>query len=651
MTTTGSDAAGNGETPSTDSCHALDPLTPEEIRTLAALLRGDQRFLPEMRFVSASCAEPAEVDAPRAHRAAEVVLWHPPTSLTVEALVDLVDGSVRRWREVRGVQPGMSADEFVAAQAAVRRSPEFIAALARRGIEDPSTVDVDPVAAGYHGRPEEGEPAARRLARMLAYVRPSEGGNAYARPLAGVYGLVDVSTGELVHFEDRDPVPLPPGDGEFRAEHLQSLRTDVREIRITQPEGASFTVDGHEVRWQKWRLRVGFNSREGLVLHRIAYEDGARMRPVLRRASYAEMVVPYADPDRFYMAPLDIGEFNIGTATNALTLGCDCLGTIHYFDAAHVSATGDPVEIPNAICLHEEDSGMLWKHTDFRTGHVEVRRGRRLVISSIVTVGNYEYGFFWYLYQDGVIASEVKATGIVATQAVRDGERPAFGTMIAPNLGGILHQHIFCVRLDCEVDGPRNTVVEVHTEPVPPGDENPYGNAWRTVRTPLRSELRARRDIDPAKARGWLITNPSQSNQVGDATAYRLIPGDNTLPFSQPGSSVRLRAPFIEHHLWVTRADPAQRYPAGEYPYQNPSGDGLARWVQADRPVENEQIVVWYTMNHHHVPRPEDWPVMPVARIGFELKPWGFFDQSPALDVPPTAPGSGGSRHHGSHCH
>jgi primary-amine oxidase len=345
------------------------------------------------------------------------------------------------------------------------------------------------------------------------------------------------------------------------------------------------------------------------------------------------------------MAPLDIGEFNIGTMTNSLTLGCDCLGTIHYFDGVVVSPGGEPVAIPHAICLHEEDHGMLWKHTDFRTGDVQVRRARRLVISSVVTVGNYEYGFFWYLHQDGSIASEVKATGIVATQAVPAGQTPAFGTLVAPQLGGIFHQHIFCARLDLDVDGAPNTVMEVETEPVPAGPENPHGNAWRTVRRALRSEREAARDIDPFRARGWLVTNPQRRNAVGEPVAYKLVPGDNTVPFSQPGSSIRRRAPFIEHHLWVTRQDDAERYPAGEYPYQHRGGDGLPRWMQADRGLEGKDVVLWYTMNHHHVPRPEDWPVMPVARIGFELKPWGFFDQSPALDVPPSTPDGAGTCH------
>jgi primary-amine oxidase len=640
------------------AAHPLDPLRPDEIEAAAAIVRGARELGEHLRFVSISPREPRK-DAPVGvaggaagagnpagpSRAAEVVLRDARSGRTLEALVDLDANALTAWRELEGVQAQLTTEEFLDVEAAVRRAPQFLAALARRGVHDAAIVDVDPVAAGYHGLPEE--QGTRRLARILAFVRPSPGGNAYARPLQGVFGLVDVDTGELVHFEDRDPVPLPAEDGEYRAGRAGPLRDDVREIRITQPDGPSFTVEGHEVRWQKWRLRVGFTPREGLVLHHVAYEDCGRVRRIVHRASYAEMVVPYADPDRFYMSPLDIGEFNVGTMTNALELGCDCLGAIHYFDGAYAAPDGSAVTIPNAICLHEEDSGMLWKHTDFRTGHIEVRRGRRLVISSVVTVGNYEYGFFWYLHQDGVIGSEVKATGIVATQALRDGERPAYGATIAPNLGGINHQHVFCARLDMDVDGPGNSVVEVHTEAVPEGPENPHGNAWRTVRRTLRSELQARRRLDSESARGWLVTNPSSRNAVGEPVAYKLIPGDNTVPFAAPGSALLRRAGFVEHHLWVTRHDDAERYPAGEYPYQHPGGEGLPGWVQADRPLDGEDVVLWYTMNHHHVPRPEDWPVMPVTRIGFELTPWGFFDRNPALDVPPSAPGGGGSCHVG----
>jgi primary-amine oxidase len=624
--------------PTRRDVHVLDPLSPAEIERAAAVLRAGGHVTPGTRFVAMSTAEPPRRSPAPHRRAAEVIAHDARSGTTVEFIVDLDRGLVASSTERRGVQPPIGLEEIDAFEEAVRGHAGFRAAMQRRGIDDLSSVIIDPAPAGAYGTPEEA--VGGRLARLLIYARPSDGGNPYARPVDGVFGLVDLDTGSMVHFEDRGVTRFPDDQGEYRAKHIP-LRTGALPIHISQPSGPSFTVDGYEVSWQKWNLHVGFNSREGLVLHGITYDDNGAERPVLDRASFAEMVVPYADPDRFFQTPLDIGELNLGTMANSLTLGCDCLGVIHYFDAAYCDRAGRAVEIPNAICLHEEDDGVLWKHTDFRTGEVEVRRGRRLVVSCFVTIGNYEYGFYWYFRQDGSIEAEVKATGIVLTgSATGDGPSP-YGKLVAPGLSAYHHQHIFCVRLDFALDGGGNSIVEVHTESVPQGPDNPHGNAWTTVARTLRTELEARRDIDIASARGWVVVNPSRRNAVGEPVGYMLMPGENTKPFAAEGSSARRRAAFMDHHLWVTRYAADERYPAGEYPYQHAGGDGLPRWVQADRAIEDTDIVVWYTMNHHHVPRPEDWPVMPVVRLGFRLRPWGFFDRSPALDVAPNAVGEG----------
>ena len=104
------------------------------------------------------------------------------------------------------------------------------------------------------------------------------------------------------------------------------------------------------------------------------------------------------------------------------------------------------------------------------------------------------------------------------------------------------------------------------------------------------------------------------------------------------------RAAFMTKHLWVTPYDPQEMTTTGDYPTQHPGGAGLPAYTSADRDVVDRDIVVWYTFGHHHIPRLEDWPIMPAAHIGFSLKPVGFFDQNPALDVPPPIHGN-------SHCH
>src|SRR5207249_3971210 len=122
------------------------------------------------------------------------------------------------------------------------------------------------------------------------------------------------------------------------------LRDDVKPLEITQPEGTSFTLDGQALRWQRWSMRLGFNYREGLVIHTLGYEDGGRVRPVAHRLSFAEMVVPYRDPtpDHYRRTAFDIGEWGLGFMTTSLERGCDCLGEIAYLDAALHDTRGEP---------------------------------------------------------------------------------------------------------------------------------------------------------------------------------------------------------------------------------------------------------------------------------------------------------------------
>ena len=267
---------------------------------------------------------------------------------------------------------------------------------------------------------------------------------------------------------------------------------------------------GRELSWQKWTFRVGFNAREGLVLHTVAYAG----RPILYRGSIAEMIVPYGDPKEssYRKNVFDMGEYGVGMLANTLTLGCDCLGTIRYFDGVLADNQGRVVTIKNAICVHEEDFGLLWKHTDWRTGQSEARRSRRLAVSMIANVGNYDYGFYWYFYQDGTIQMEVKLTGIVNTQALMPGESSRYGTEIAPRLNAPNHQHFFNARLDLDIDGRANTALEVNTRSAPAGPENPHDNAFFAEATPMARESAARRDVNPASARFWRVVNESRKN-------------------------------------------------------------------------------------------------------------------------------------------
>jgi len=630
--------------------HPLDPLAADEIRAAAALLRAERGLGPRVRFVIVALEEPSKDVVRRfapgdpIDREAFAVLFDPDAGATYEAVVSVTTGEVRAWRIVPGVQPGITGDEVLECAAAVEAHPEFREALRARGIADSDSLLIEAWTIGHYALQED---RGRRLVWTPIWVRSDLSQNAYARPVEGLIAVVDLALMEVVRIEDHGVVPLPPPSGRYTADAVGPLREDLRPLEIAQPEGPSFELDGWEVRWQKWRLRVGFTPREGLVLHTVGYEDKGRVRSVLHRASYAELFVPYGDPSpgQYRKNVFDVGEYGIGFYLNSLELGCDCLGVIRYLNVDVPTGHGEALTIRNAICIHEEDYGLLWKHYDWQSERAELRRSRRLVISTIATVDNYEYGFFWYLYQDGTIESEVKLTGIVVTSAVAPGEAPRYGTLVAPQLSAPNHQHFFCARLDMCVDGEENTVYEVHTEPAPIGPTNPHGNAFAAVATPLRREQDSGQVVDPLSGRFWKIENRSVLNALVEPVAYRLMPGSNVLPLAHPEAPLRRRAAFAEQHLWVTPYDPAERYPAGDYPNQHPGGAGLPEWTAANRPIEKADVVLWYTLGSHHIPRPEDWPVMPVQRVGFKLEPLGFFDGNPSLDVPPPH----GHGHHHDH--
>lgn len=640
----------------TRTAHPLQPLTVNELAEAVAILQREapaggwdtQRY----RFVEVALREPAkdaflaaeaagELDAlPRLARA---VLIDRAEHASIVAVLSLDEGKIQSWEAIESGQAPFTLEEILDCERVVRLNPDFQAAMHRRGITDMDLVWVDPWPFGVYD--DEADIADRRLTRGLVWVRANpDDDNGYAHPVENVIVIYDLHQREVIRVEDHGIVPVPAQESNFGPDDVGPVRADLKPIEIIQPEGPSFTVDGMFVRWQKWQLRVGFTPHEGLVLHTVGWEEDGRVRPVLYRAAMSEMVVPYGDPSPTHQRKntYDGGELNFGALVNSLTLGCDCLGEIYYFDTALIDQEGKPYTVKNAICMHEEDYGVLWRHMNMRTGRTDVRRSRRLVISSFSTIGNYDYGIFWYLYQDGTIQCEVKLTGILSTGAIAPGEKPVFGQLLnADGLFAPIHQHFFNFRLDMDVDGQVNTVYEEHAEPLPAGPGNPLNSAFRTVRTALCTEQEAQQLVDPLRGRVWRVVNPSSLNAVGEPVGYRLVPHGNVQAMAGTDSSIARRAAFMMKHLWVTAYDDAEKFAAGDFPAQNP-GDGLPVWTAADRPIEESDVVLWYTLGSHHPPRQEDWPVMPVSYAGFLLQPVGFFPENPALDVPPSTPHANG---------
>ncbi|MEU8354768.1 primary-amine oxidase [Nonomuraea sp. NPDC048882] len=621
--------------------HPLDPLAAQEIDEVRRILMAEGLLTETVRVAYLGLEEPrkSEVLAYRpgapVERRARAFLLDLATEAAQDVIVSIGAGRVESREPIDPAIDGqvpMLDEEHALVRRVLRADAGWAEALARRGIDDPQGVYLAALSAGHFGLAKE---EGRRVARVLAHVMPTPESLPWAHPVDGLVAYVDLVKGEVLEIVDTGPQPIPQESGDYGH---GPFRTTQKPIHITQPDGPSFTVDGPLVTWEKWSLRLGYDMREGLTLHQIGFEDGGRIRPIVYRASVAEMVVPYGDPSpiRFWQNYFDTGEYQLGKLANSLELGCDCLGEITYFDAVVTDGAGVPKVITNAICMHEEDYGVLWKHTDPANGSRETRRQRRLVISFFVTVGNYDYGFYWYLYLDGTIELEVKATGIVFTGAYDERAAP-YASEVAPGLAAPYHQHLFGARLDMTVDGVANAVDEVEVDIPPAGPDNPYGSAVRRAVTRLRTEREAVRDADLKAERTWHVVNPDVRNRLGRPVGYALHPEGKPTLLATPGSSIHSRAEFATRHLWVTRYHPAERYPAGDLVNQHPGGAGLPAYTRADRDIDGQDIVLWHTFGLTHFPRTEDWPIMPVDTCGFVLKPVGFFDRNPTLDVPPSA--------------
>ena len=604
------------------------PLSESEIRLAVEVIHHYGGLDNDAWFETITLDESGLIAAPQ--RGAYVCCYEPSSNRTFSGIVALDESVLHRWMHIEAAQARIAPDEFVMAWQMARDDPGFTEALKKRGIDDPSRVLVESWSAGNFGNPEEQQ---TRIAYGHCWLRNDAGDNPYARPIANLHPVFDLAARKIIRIDDFGVVPVPPDPGPIRRDEQ---RSDLKEISITQPDGPSFIVDGYQVSWHNWQVQVGYSVRDGLILYDIGYQDKGRLRPIMHRASMAEMVVPYGDPRgaNFRRNAFDTGEYGVGASLDSLALGCDCLGHIHYFDVWTHDWHGTPRLIKNAVCMHEEDYGIQWKFSVPGTDQTTVTRSRRLVISSLATIGNYVYGFFWYFYLDGTIGVEVKATGIPFPSAIEPGKKSPYGTTIGEGIESHVHQHVFSYRFDMAVDGDRNSVSEVNFKSAPISESNPHGNGILTEETRFESESQAQREINARSARYWRVINPQQKNKFDAPVAYKLVPGANSFPFQHPDSSVGKRAAFMYKHMWVTQFAADQLYPAGCFPNQHPGDDGLPKWTNENRPIDNENIVVWYTMNYHHLPRPEDWPVQPVVYADFHWMPDGFFDENPTMDLP-----------------
>ncbi len=371
-----------------DVTHPLDRLTAGEIERAREALAAAGFFGETARVAYLGLDEPPKAQVlawqpgEAIARKARAVLLDLATGAGLDAIVDLDEstdlaGAVEAVKIDPAVdgQPPILLEEFLLVDEIVKADDGWRAAMTARGVTDFDLVRPCPLSAGSFGLAGE---SGRRMLRVLSFLADHEKDHCWAHPIDGVVAYVDLTERRVIELIDEAVRPIPAESGNFDdPEFVGPARTSLKPITIAQPDGPSFTVDGDLVTWEGWQFRVGFDAREGLTLHQLSLQG----RPVIYRASVAEMVVPYADPSpvRFWQNYFDAGEYKLGEQVNQLSLGCDCLGEIYYFDAVMADQLGRPDVRRNAICMHEEDVGVLWKHTDIFTESQETRRQRRLV--------------------------------------------------------------------------------------------------------------------------------------------------------------------------------------------------------------------------------------------------------------------------------
>ena len=505
---------------------------------------------------------------------------------------------------------------------------------------------------GPYGGPDVGE-VFSRYTQGLCFARDTRIGNAdtnhYGYPLP-LIPVMDTYKSEIVRVDklatggkddglSYDTHPRNVLEHCRPAEYIPELldipmREDVKPLNVTQPEGPSFRVtDGTLVEWQKWRFRVGFTPRECAVLHDVHYDN----RSVMYRLSLSEMTVPYGDPRAPFhrKQAFDFGDAGAGRAANNLALGCDCLGAIKYLDAVLCGPDGKPYTSENVVCIHEQDNGIGWKHTNYRTGRAVVTRYRELVIQFIITLANYEYVFAYKFDQAGGITLETRATGIVSVVNIDAGKTSPYGNIVSPGALAQNHQHIFAVRIDPAIDGHNNTIFKEETLPVPMNPTtNPHGNGYEIKSQPITKSTFV--DASPFTNLVVKMSNTSKLNPISSKpVSYKLIPSATQLLLADRESVAGKRAGFAQHHIWVTAYRDHELYAGGEFTNQSQKEtDGVTDAIARDDDVENTDVVLWSVFGLTHNPRVEDWPVMPMEKHEMHFTPADFFTHNPALDVP-----------------
>ena len=628
--------------------HPLNPLTGDEYSRVVSLLSAAGNTGADSRFPLISLEAPAK---------AAIAQWRTTRTLpsrvatavvrngakVFEARVDLTAGRVLDWKAMPNVETSIMFEEFGAAQEAAVADPRMVTALAKRGITDLSKLYCAPFSMGYFNLPSD---RGMRLLKVGCFDLRKATNNVFGWPIEGLYAIVDLKQNKTVRVYDSGPVPIFPGDANFTEQSAAQrgpLRDPLKPVTITMPQGGNVVVDGNTVKWQNWSFHYRIDRRQGPIVSLVSYRDGAHDRSILYEGAMAEMFVPYMDPDFGWYSRtyFDMGEYGVGLLLTTLHRDVDCPASAWFMNVTVHDDQGKPLEIPDAVCLFERPTGgPAWRHAEGANQTYEGRAGVELVLRAAAAIGNYDYLIDWVFNQNGEIQVLVGATGITALKGVKATSMTSptaaadtrYGTLIAPNLVAVNHDHYFNFRLDLDVDGERNRFEQDRYHQTILPATNPRRSIYEVRPVSPTTETAARFNMGPMPSK-WRVLSSTATNAVGNPTSYEIVAMGDAHQLLTDDDYPLMRAGFTKYAFWVTPFAPRERYAAGDYPFQSHGGDGLPRWTAAGRSVKDTDIVVWHTVGMHHLPRAEDTPVMPIMWSGFKLRPFNFFDRNPALDL------------------
>jgi primary-amine oxidase len=647
--------------------HPLDPLGAGELAQTRSILMKSGQFSKNTDFSWVELDEPAKKivtelkpgdDMPRRAYVAAVDF---DRKKSFDVIVDLKEQRIASLTDIGDREPGITDHDGEVARAIIDADEAVRGALVRRGLKIPGKVsDSVTTQLAAIGRDPGFAPGGNRLIRVL-FASDQDSINEFSPFLDGMMAVVDLFAGRVIRLIDDARVPSRKVPHDIFRMSRHGAQPAAKSKAATRRETGSLMVERNTVAWRQWHLRFGFNLREGLVLYQVAFDDAGRSRSILYRAAVADVITAYGDPGASWswMELLDEGAFGLGASSIDVRPGREVPA-----DALTLSPVmPDPANARfssvsrNRIYVYERAAGNLMHYRqDELTYHAGATE---LVIGFMSSLGNYVYGFNWVFRQDGSFGFEAELAGEILTKFVRaddcevckavaqgpgPGGEPrtyeaggddAFGTFVHPGLVGLNHQHWFNLRLDFDIDGTRNAVMETNVKHVEgraaQADAVDADRFFSATQTVFGRAEDAKRNLSEETSRQWTIYNPSTLGRGGRPSGYAVVPGANgSTVFG--GTREQGLAGYTFHHFWVTPYRDGQLYPVGAHPNRagNDYIDTLFHYAN-DELIYDKDIVVWYSLGETHIPRPEDYPVMTNMKLSVDFRPNGFFERNPVV--------------------